>query len=226
MNCKQCGQPLPEGSTFCPYCGTALEAPQPQAAFPSLADDSSAMQGKKKRDKLKKERLCEQCGAPLGKKAKACPICGAPVLRRPINLKPVLIAMSVAICLLLCGTSYFMLEMFQGNAAITRLEGEKAELIAQQERDRIELERYELALERYERNIKSLEEEKAELEDSYDALYYKALFMDVNVVIVGTGRYYHSYDCPRLDMSDGFYVFNSENAKYQGYRRCDYCRPL
>ena len=62
-------------------------------------------------------------------------------------------------------------------------------MIAQQERDRIELERYELALERYERNIKSLEEEKAELEDSYDALYYKALFMDVNVVIVGTGRY-------------------------------------
>ena len=59
----------------------------------------------------------------IGQKAKVCPICGTLIPRKTLNPKPVLIAMSIAICLLLCGTSYFMLEMFQGNAAITRLEG-------------------------------------------------------------------------------------------------------
>lgn len=209
---------LPEASTFCPYCGASAESPQPQATFPFSADASAAMQGKKKNSKQKKEKKCEQCGAPLGKKDKVCPVCGTLILRKPANLRPALIAMSVAICLLLCGTGYFMLEMFQGNDAITRLEGEKAELITQQEHDQIELKRYE-------RDIKSLEGERdywqnqsAEWRDAYDR----------SIVIVRDGSsYYHKINCffSPLFNKDGYHRFTLEQAKNLGYRGCSSCNP-
>ena len=33
MNCPQCGASIADGATFCPSCGTAVAAPQPQNPY-------------------------------------------------------------------------------------------------------------------------------------------------------------------------------------------------
>jgi RNA polymerase subunit RPABC4/transcription elongation factor Spt4 len=49
--CAACGKPLPDGATFCPYCGAA--APKPQVQF------------------------CAQCGTALREGARFCAHCGS-----------------------------------------------------------------------------------------------------------------------------------------------------
>lgn len=135
MNCKNCGRPIPDQSTFCPYCGVSLEraqevqpaAPQFTAPYAPPVQQSS---GKPKKAKGKVQK-CPKCGALLGKKEKVCSICGEAMPKQPHGAKAAIISMSVVICLLLCSTVYFMLEMFQGNRAIDELREENKDLKAE-----------------------------------------------------------------------------------------------
>ena len=208
MKCKHCGQALPETSTFGPYCGASVEA-APQ---------------EEKKNKAKKEKKCGQCGALLGKKAKVCPICGTLIPRKTLNPKPVLIAMSIAICLLLCGTSYFMLEMFQGNAAITRLEGENEKLSSDVAHYSKEAEKNKSEADYWKKESSKWQKDSFYWEDQYQSIEAKAQFMDDYIVFIGnSNRNYHSFDCHRLDLSY-FYAYNTENARAQGYRACPVCQ--
>ncbi len=52
--CASCGQPLPEGSTFCPHCGAAVSAQTQPTQY----------------------RFCPRCGAELRPGARFCARCG------------------------------------------------------------------------------------------------------------------------------------------------------
>lgn len=130
MKCKNCGNLIPDHSTFCPYCGVALEQipAQPAVTPPSTMPYAPVQQplpssGKPKKAKGKVQK-CPKCGALLSKKEKVCSICGEAMPKKPRQAKAAIISMSVVICLLLCSTIYFMLEMFQGNRAIDELTAE------------------------------------------------------------------------------------------------------
>lgn len=127
MNCKNCGSLIPEQSTFCPYCGVSSAEAQAQS---SAAPQSSAFytsppqQPMPISSKMKgKVQICPKCGALLSKKEKVCSVCGEvmPKPKKAHKAKAAIISMSVVICLLLCSTVYFMLEMFEGNQAIDDL---------------------------------------------------------------------------------------------------------
>lgn len=62
------------------------------------------------------------------------------------------------------------------------------------------------------------------LEDNSD-MHAEIRFYDNHIVFIGDNgsNKYHKYDCSYLDMSDGFYAYNTENAKYQGYEPCPHC---
>ena len=120
MNCKNCGKSIPNQSPFCPYCGASSPAMQESAAPIS----SYAPPGQSVSDKMKgKVKTCPRCGTLLGKREKVCSVCGEvmPKPKKSHKAKTAIISMSVVICLLLCSTVYFMLEMFQGNRAIDEL---------------------------------------------------------------------------------------------------------
>ena len=128
MKCKNCGNLIPDQSTFCPYCGASLgqtqtqlsaDAPKFTAPSPSSAQQPVSLSAKAKG----KVRICPKCGTLLGKKEKVCSVCGEimPKPQKSHKAKAAIISMSVVICLLVCSTVYFMLEMFQGNRAIDEL---------------------------------------------------------------------------------------------------------
>ena len=120
MNCKNCGKSIPNQSLFCPYCGASSPAmPEPTAPISSYAPPGQSVS-----DKMKgKVKTCPRCGTLLGKREKVCSVCGEvmPKPQKSHKAKTAIISMSVVICLLLCSTVYFMLEMFQGNRAIDEL---------------------------------------------------------------------------------------------------------
>ena len=120
MNCKNCGKSIPNQSLFCPYCGASSPA-MPESAAPI---SSYAPPGQSVSDKMKgKVKICPRCGTLLGKREKVCSVCGEvmPKPKKSHKAKTAIISMSVVICLLVCSTVYFMLEMFQGNRAIDEL---------------------------------------------------------------------------------------------------------
>ena len=52
----------------------------------------------------------------------------------------------------------------------------------------------------------------------------KVKFMDNHVVIVPEyTNIYHKYECQYLDLTNGGYIFNPENAEAQGYKACKHC---
>lgn len=59
MNCQNCNTPIPEGSVFCPNCGTKVEAPQAEHTVPQ--EDAS---------------YCANCGEKLAPGSAFCPNCG------------------------------------------------------------------------------------------------------------------------------------------------------
>ena len=126
MKCKNCGNLIPEQSTFCPYCGVSSAEAQAQssAALQSSAFYTSPQQPMPISSKMKgKVQICPKCGALLSKKEKVCSVCGEvmPKPKKAHKAKAAIISMSVVICLLLCSTVYFMLEMFRSNQAVDDL---------------------------------------------------------------------------------------------------------
>lgn len=220
MKCKNCGSLIPDQSTFCPYCGVSLERAQevqpaaPQFTAPYVPPAPSPSKPKKAKGKVQK---CPKCGALLSKKEKICSICGEAMPKKPRGAKAAIISMSVVICLLLCSTVYFMLEMFEGNRAIDKLNEEITSYS-----EVIEKLNSELAAQT--RRADSWSKDYRELKEDYDKVYWEMSFFHDYAVIVGNGNRYHSYGCPYLDKSDGFYIFNIENARYQGYRPCSHCQ--
>ena len=128
MKCKNCQSLIPDQSTFCPYCGVSLEQTQaqPSADASQLAapHTSTAQQPASLSAKAKgKIRICPKCGTLLSKKEKICSVCGEimPKPKKAHKAKTAIISMSVVICLLLCSTVYFMLEMFQSKSMANKL---------------------------------------------------------------------------------------------------------
>ena len=133
--CKNCGNPIPDQSTFCPYCGVSLEQTQAQlsadtsqfaTAYTSTAQQPASLSAKAK-DTI---WICPKCGTLLSKKEKACSVCGEamPKPKKTRSAKAAIISMSLVICLLACSTVYFALEMFQSKNMVNKLSAEATSL--------------------------------------------------------------------------------------------------
>lgn len=61
------------------------------------------------------------------------------------------------------------------------------------------------------------------LEWKYDVQTEYKHFHNHAVMCSDWNNYYHSYDCSDWD-TNGFYIFNTENAEHQGYRPCPRCQ--
>ncbi len=55
-----------------------------------------------------------------------------------------------------------------------------------------------------------------EIEEAYE------FYNESAVCVSGDSNTYHKYECEYFD-SSSFYIFNTENAKYQGYKPCKHC---
>ena len=183
MNCKNCEKSIPNQSLFCPYCGASSPAmPEPAAPISSYAPPGQSVS-----DKMKgKVKTCPRCGTLLGKREKVCSVCGEvmPKPKKSHKAKTAIISMSVVICLLLCSTVYFMLEMFQGNRAIDELTAEVT------------------------------------------SMHNQLDFYEQHVAVIDADRYYyHSYDCPELELPPFYiYVYSKKTAKDRGYFPCPNCQ--
>lgn len=214
MKCKNCGNLIPDHSTFCPYCGVALEQiPVQPAVTPSLTMPYAPVQqplpssGKPKMAKGKVQK-CPKCGALLSKKEKVCSICGEAMPKKPRQAKAAIISMSVVICLLLCSTIYFMLEMFQLKIEVNT----------------------------YADSVKKLTIETTTLQNEINALKQRcynlaknapiASFYGEYAVIIGKDDYYyHSYGCADLDTFSSYpHIYDEFAARDRGYRPCPYCQ--
>lgn len=62
-------------------------------------------------------------------------------------------------------------------------------------------------------------------QDQLDDYRPKAYFLDNYVVIVGNNgtKTYHKYGCLLLDTTNGYWAFNSEAARGNGYNPCPAC---
>lgn len=75
-----------------------------------------------------------------------------------------------------------------------------------------------------ENHIDELYDEISYYQGEVSVLQDKANALDWYVVFVGhDNKYYHKYDCSRLILGGGFYVFNSETADAEGFIPCPYC---
>lgn len=75
----------------------------------------------------------------------------------------------------------------------------------------------------YEDKTAHLQERLGILEDIYDERNDAwRFYTNYAVIVTTTGRKYHHYGCPHLDGRD-FYIFNIDNAEYQGYTPCLDC---
>lgn len=73
--------------------------------------------------------------------------------------------------------------------------------------------------ERFKARVQELKDEAKEINAEYNFFHNSA------VMVTEYGKRYHSYGCKHLENSDGYYIYNIENAKYQGYTPCQDCNP-
>ena len=78
----------------------------------------------------------------------------------------------------------------------------------------------------YEERLEYKTKTISKLKDDIDSMQRELLFYEWSAVIATDedGRY-HTYECPNWQDADGFYIFNYENAIYQGFNPCPYCNP-
>ena len=68
-------------------------------------------------------------------------------------------------------------------------------------------------------------QELTDLQWEYGIIYDEYTFYhDYAVIVSSKGKYYHSYGCEKLGTPDSFYIFNIDNAKAQGYKKCKTCQ--
>ena len=70
-----------------------------------------------------------------------------------------------------------------------------------------------------------LEDKVSDLEDKNFDNFLKLYFFDSHAVIVGddNSNTYHKYGCSKLDDSNGFWIYNTEAAEGNGYKKCSVC---
>lgn len=68
-------------------------------------------------------------------------------------------------------------------------------------------------------------QELTDLQWKYGILYDEySFYHDYAVIVSKNGKYYHSYGCEKLGTPDRFYIFNIDNAKAQGLKKCKTCQ--
>lgn len=201
-----------------------LPAPQPEQE-PTIADPSAPALA------TPKLRFCKLCGAPIDPATRKCTDCRKQYFRPPVlHKKHLAIAAGVLACAAVVFLVFNLVSSLAAqkdaaqaqvdalNARITELES----AIAEKERQINVYKRNESS---YRGQLASKDDTIANLREKNNLMSDKIAFYDWAAVIVpdNGSRKYHKYGCSHLDLSDGYWIFNVENAKYQGYKACSHC---
>lgn len=76
----------------------------------------------------------------------------------------------------------------------------------------------------YEEQLNNYQQDKYNLEDKLNKINAEYQFYHQYAVITTlTGYRYHKYGCYHLNNDNGFYIYNIDNAAFQGYTPCLDC---
>ena len=176
---------------------------------------------------LPKARFCKLCGDPIDPVTRKCTGCKKQYFRPPVFAdKHYFIAATAVACIVIVILVFAIVS--QSSAYESQL-AELSEKLAEAEDDasyqsrvaetrKSQIEDLNRALDARDKTIKELQDENLNM-------LVKIGFYDRYAVIVGDDgtKKYHKYGCSYLDTSDGLWIFNTENAKYQGYKPCSHC---
>lgn len=200
-----------------------LEAAEPS---PTIADPTSPAPA------TPKLRYCKHCGSPLDPATRQCTGCGKQYFRPPVLRKKYL---AIAAGALACAAIMFLVVnlVSQKNAAEAKVEeltsqildlssqvAELEDTVSEQERQIGVYKRNESS---YRSQLSSKDETIKTLQETAQQIIPEHYFYSQHIVLIGEGSKYHKYGCSYLDMTDGFLAYNTENAKYQGYKPCSHC---
>lgn len=204
-----------------------LPSPQP-AQEPTIADPAAPAPA------TPKLRFCKHCGSPIDPATRQCSGCGKQYFRPPVLRKKHLY---IGAGVLACAAVVFL--VFNLASRLNAAEDEVEELNAQIAELQTQLATQEDISSRYIKEASSHKSNLADLQKNYDELRAEnadlrsenatmrseIAFYDWAVVIVpnnGSNKY-HQYGCSDLDLSDGFWAYNSEAAIDRGYKPCSHC---
>ena len=170
-----------------------------------LNDTTSPKPTKTKKEKKIKAKYCSRCGAAIDRQTKVCTGCGKKYFKIRLNKFSVAIIILSAVIVTLA-----LLNIFQylGTQDLKK-----------------EIGILETQISSKEDSLEYLRKTNADLREQNQENSSELRFFRNHAEIVGDDGtdVYHKYGCTWLDTSDGLWIFNSENAKYQGYKKCPYC---
>ena len=195
---------------------------------PTIADPASPAPA------TPKLRYCKLCGAPIDPVTRKCTDCRKQYFRLPhLNKKHLFIGVGtlVAVVVVILMTC-LVLRLSTAEAKVEELNAQVETLNAELANQKNLVEKYTKAASSYSSSLGSLQtkyddlyKENIDLRTQNTSMSSKISFYDWAVVIVPDdgSKKYHKYGCSYLDMSDGFYAYNPENARYFGYKPCSHC---
>lgn len=170
-----------------------------------LNNETSSEPTKKKKRKKIKTKYCSRCGSVIDRQTKICTGCGKKFFKIRVNKFSVAIIILSTVIVALASLNIFQYSEVQ-------------DLKKEMEILETQISSKEKSLEGFKKTNDDLR--KKNQENSSELRFFRN-YAEI-VGDDGTGVY-HKYGCTWLDTSDGLWIFNSENAKYQGYKKCPHC---
>lgn len=197
---------------------------------------------KAKKVKQLKKKYCSRCGSLIDHQSKQCTGCGKKYFKG-IKFNKVSVAITVLslVIVVLIGLNVFQYlysswmteELYKKNISIENLEVENENL--EKENEGLEQKNEDLKEEVSElktkvqsqrvtlsNNDQAIERLQAEIKEYTPIVQFCKDY--VRVIGDDDTDTYHKYGCNYLDISQGFWIFNTDAAKARGFVECPYCR--
>ena len=189
---------------------------------------------KVKKVKQPKRKYCSRCGSLIDPQTKQCTGCGKKYFKgiRFNKFTAAIMALSLVIVALIglnifqCFNRFrFNEELHKEQIKVENLELENENLEKKNEDLRRKVADLQTTVNNQRTTVQIYREEAEDLRDRNEFYYAFFCFCDDYVEVIGDDgtNMCHKYGCKKLDMSEGFWILNTDAAKYEGYIQCQQC---